>query len=157
MSTESDDYVETWEGYSDYEFVSRRMSIAIDEAVDAYSKIRAMHREGARIRPQPAAKARSRIYAAALRVLVEMEGQDGEKYTKILDRWKREDDDDEDGYLDRLDTVQLQTRCPDWLYQMVKDIRTAGWELGYLQAGRKNRERTDDSPEAEASEMFDGL
>lgn len=156
MSSESDGYVETWEGYSDYEFVSRRMSIAIDEAVDAYSKIRAMHQEGARIRAEPAAKARSHIYAAALRVLVEMEGQDGEQYDDILQRWQP-DDDDEDGYLDKLDSVQLQTQCPDWLYQMIKDIRTAGWELGYLQAGRKNRERTDDSPEAEANEMFQGL
>lgn len=157
MSSDDDGYVETWEGYSDYEFVSRRMSIAIDEAVDAYAKIRAMHQENARIRSQPAAKARSHISAAAMRVLVEMENQDSDQYEEILERWQDGENGDEDGYLDKLDSVRLQTECPDWLYQMVKDIRTAGWELGYLQAGRQTRERTDDSPEAEASEMFGGL
>jgi len=90
-----------------------------------------------------------------MRVLVEMENQDCDQYAEILGRWQSGDDDD--GYLAKLDAVQLQNRCPEWLNQMVKDIRTAGWKLGYLQAGRQTRERTDDSPEAQASEMFGGL
>jgi len=155
---EDDGWVTKFQGYSDYEFVSRRIGVAVDEAVDAYSSIRALHAEGAKIRPEKAATARQRILAAAIRILVEIENQnDDDEYADILERWTTDEDSGEPGYLDKIAEIQLQHSCPDWLYQLTKDIRTAGWKLGYLQAGKQTRERTDDSPEADAQEMFSNL
>lgn len=156
---DDDGFTKKWEGYSDYQFISRRMGIAIDDAVDAYSSIHSLHRENAKIKPEHAAQARKKILSAAIRVLVELENQTGdgtsEDYEEILGRWQ--DSDEVDGYLSRLEDTSLQYECPSWLHQMVVDIRTAGWQLGYLQAGRETREPTENTPETNAKQMFENL
>lgn len=140
-----------WDGYADYRTVSRRMAMSIEDAVDSYAALKALHREGARIKPTRAASARRDLQAAALRLRVEMEPDedDVEGYEKMLARWKGED-----GYLDKLDDIRLQNQCPDWLDDFAEDIRRAGWELGYLQAGRSIKAQEEDPAEREANSLL---
>lgn len=162
--SDADEPTKRYEGYTDYQSTSNRIGRSIDEAVDAYAAIDSLHAEGARVRPQRAAEARRYILAAALKLVPELEanrnGKDDDIYGEILDRWigdgeAANGDGDEEPFIDRLRDVSLQTECPDWLYQLVADIRKAGWEVGYLQAGRTVTERELDRDEAEARAMFD--
>lgn len=152
MAAKTDDDAATvWEGYSDYQRVAQRIGMSVEDAVDAKSALKALHREGARVRAPRAAQARRDIEAAAMRMRVELE-QDREEvdeYEEILTDWEGEE-----GYLALLDEVQLASDYPDWLDKFVNQIRRAGWELGYLQAGRSRRAEPDDPAEREAKSML---
>lgn len=142
-----------WEGYSNYELVSKRASKAIDDALDAYALLHGAHAEDAAVQPDFAAEARSKILSAAIRMLVEMrEDRDAvDTYEEILDRWEGEN-----GYINRLLQSQLHQEVPGWLFQFVIDIRQAGWSLGYLQAGRHSR--VDEDPvEGDVNQVLGGL
>lgn len=150
-----------WEGYSDYQTVSNRVAASIDDAIDAYAYINGLHAEHARVRQREAAEARSRILGAAIKLLPELKANQGTQdqddqdiYVEILNRWTKEHDGG-DGLLERLKQIQLQNDCPDWLGQLVQDIRTAGWEIGYLQAGRTISESNLEPAEEEARSMFE--
>jgi len=148
-----------WQAYGDYQSVSQRVAQSIDDAIDAYAQIQSLHQEGARVKSEPAAEARSRILSAALKLIPELE-HDGERHSEILERWQTDGDiaatdDSELGYLQRLDSVRLTRSCPDWLHQFVIDIRTAGWELGYLKAGRSVDEEPDDIEERDTERLFE--
>jgi len=124
---------------------------SIDSALDAYARVRGAHVEGATIDPELAAEARGRIMSAAMKLIPELE-QDREsvdKYDEILERWQGDD-----GFVRRFSEVQMRRECPGWMHQFVIDMRTAGWELGYLQAGRREAGEPDDPTEAEARSMF---
>lgn len=75
-------------------------------------------------------------------------------YTEILTRWTESYKGGE-GLLDRLQDVRLHQECPEWLETLVRDIRKAGWEIGYLQAGRTISETTLDPDEEQARSMFE--
>lgn len=150
-----------FEGYSDYRTVSNRVGGSIDQAIDSYATLAALHGEGARVRPQMAAEARRDIEAAALKLLPELEanedatGGDGDDeaadfYADVLERWQGDD-----GYLAELREQSLQDECPDWLYKFVTDIRRVGWEIGYLKAGRVTSEPDLEPDERAAAEMFE--
>lgn len=143
-----------WEGFSNYANVSDRVARSVHDAIEAYALVNSRHAESARIRPPMAAQARAKILAPALRLKVELEAdrEGNDDYEDILDRWEGDA-----GYLSKLDQVTLQNQCPDWLSDFVEDIRTAGFQLGYLQAGRTVKERPDDEVEAETEDMFDNL
>lgn len=150
-----------YEGYSDYKTVSNRIGATIDNAVDACAAISALHTEGARVRPQLAAELRRDIVSAALMLVPDLEGAqngDGEgNHDDILERWGVGQDGEigEDGYLGQLRQTDLQRECPDWILQLAIDIRRAGWEVGYLRAGRMNRELDVEEDERQAREMFE--
>jgi hypothetical protein len=144
-----------WEGFSNYQSVSDRIARSIHDAIEAYAVIDSRHAEKARIKPGMAAQARAKILAPALRLKVEMAADRNEnvdEFDEILDRWAGDD-----GFLEKLEEVQLQRKCPDWLSTFVEDIRSAGYELGYLQAGRTVKEKPDDPVERDTEEMFDNL
>jgi hypothetical protein len=142
-----------YEGYSDFSHVSRSVASAVDDAVEAYALIQSHHSEGARVTPQTAAEAAAHILGAALKLKPELENDlDDETYHEILDRWEGDD-----GYIERLKQTSLSSRCPEWLGHLVHDIRTAGFELGYLQAGRTVKTEPDDPVEADTEAMFDNL
>jgi len=149
-----------WEGYSDYQSVSNRVAAAIDDAIDAYAYIESLHIENERIRQREAAEARSRILAATIKLLPELEANannntdNGDIYTDIHTRWTTSFNDG-DGFLDRLKHTQLQHECPDWLGILAQDIRKAGFEIGYLQAGRTIAETDLDEDEQHARAMFE--
>jgi len=119
-----------WQSYSDYRAVSQQVARAVDEAVAAFAEIESMHVEGVKIRDREAAQARARIQTAALMLLPELE-QNKDNYGELLGRWTGDE-----GYFGQLDDVSLRRSCPDWLEQFARDIREAGFRLGYLQAGR---------------------
>lgn len=139
-----------WEGYSDYQKVSIRVGETIENAVDAYARIDSLHTENAVVEPELAAEARARIKSAAMKLIPELENDREvvDFYDEVLERWQGDD-----GYLQELREVSLQQSCPEWLEDMVIDIRRAGWELGYLQAGRTERVTPEDPDEAKQQEI----
>jgi len=149
-----------YEGYSDYRSVSQRMAQSIDNAIEAYAKIQSLHTEGARVKPQLAANAKSQIQGAAMRLVPELRN-DEEQYEEILERWSpgkeisNQTSMDEMGYLQRIRYTQLTNECPEWLHEFVLDIRTAGWEVGYLRAGQTVDEGPDDVVERESDNLFE--
>lgn len=151
-----------WEGYSDFQTVSRRNGRSIDDALDAYAHVQRIHQEGGKVRNREAAEAGARILSAALRLVPELQAnrEQKEKYDEILSRWldgqyPDEFDGPSEGFIDALNEVQLYADCPDWLFRFVLDLRTAGWHLGYLQAGREVEEDADDPVEADVEAMFE--
>lgn len=140
-----------WDGYADYKSVSKRISQTIEDAVSAYSYIDAAHSEQAPITREEARDARTPILNAAIMLHDEMqrEAEHNDDYDDILARWNGQD-----GFVKRFDEISLREERPGWLYDFARDIRTAGWRLGYLQAGRTEREGPDDPIEEEAEEMF---
>jgi len=143
-----------WDGYSDYQTVSQRITQSIHDAIEAAATIERAHQETARVDNEEAARAGSRIMAAAINVQTELQAYEDEndQYEELLAKF-----DGSDGYVHRFRTTQLHKECPDWLYEFVVDIRRAGFELGYLQAGREETERETTGPTDEAREMFANL
>lgn len=170
----SEESTKSWEGYSDYQTVSNSIARSIDEALEGYTTLESLHVESARIQATQAARARSKIKLAALKMVPELrdDAPTNKQYQRILARWHGGFDyDDEngethhvnppddleiaDGYLDGLNNVQLSATCPPWLEQFAIDIRTAGWELGYLKAGRTHTENNLEPAEEDARAMFE--
>lgn len=146
-----------WEGYSDYRTVSSRITETIGDAIEAYAQIESLHAENARVRPEIAAHSRSKILEAALTLMPELEEQreTEEKYDEILKRWSEEGDGETGPFLEELRNVHLRDSCPSFLYEFVTDIRKAGWELGYLKAGRTVTENNLPEADKQAQEMFE--
>jgi hypothetical protein len=152
--------VQRYEGYTDFQSVSNRVAASIDQAIDAYAHINALHIEDARVRQGEAAEARMRIHAAAIKLLPELRANaeadnDSDVYTDILERWVGDGEGSDPPLLDRLDDVKLREECPSWLGNLVEDIRVAGWEIGYLQAGRTVTEEDLEPAEQDARQMFE--
>lgn len=147
-----------WDGYSDYAYVSYQISSAIDNAIDAYASLQSLHDEDTKIKPSQASNARRPILSAAMRLLPELEKQKdaNETYGEMVDEWT-EDGVEEQGYIEALREANLQRDCPDWLYDFVLDLRRAGWELGYLQAGRYEDDEDEDDAHASARKMLEDI
>lgn len=137
---------EIWDGYSDYRTVSSRIGTLVFDAIEAYADIHSIHVEGAVIQPNQAARARSRILAAAMALKAEMshERDKNEDVAEILKRWEEglegsdvDVDVPADGFVSAFRGIRLYDDDPDWLSQFVEDIWRSGWELGYLKAGRR--------------------
>lgn len=152
-----------WDGYSDYKTVSSRIGENIFDAMDAFARVHRAHIEGERVRSGDAADASSRILSAAMSLMVELDNQReyNDEIGRIYDRWRNgrggastDVDVPEEGFIDAFGNVRLTEQDPDWLYQFVIDIRRAGWELGYLKAGRHEEGEPDDIVEANAEAMF---
>lgn len=152
MATETETY---FEGYSDYESVSKDIGQAVRDAIDAYAYIDGRHSQGARVRATDAASAYRRILGAAIRLLPELERNADAKdeVGDIYDDWTGDGDDD--GQLDDLRSLSFQGPPPDWLFEFVVQIRAAAWELGYLQAGRSRKAEEGDPVEEEPMAMFE--
>lgn len=141
-----------YEGYSDYSAVSRSVADAVDRAVESYAMIHSRHSEGARVTPKMAAEAGHHILGAAVKLLPELEDdrETVDTYDEILTRWQGDD-----GFIERLKRENLSSRSPEFLGQMALDIRRAGFELGYLRAGRQGKTEPDDITERDSEEMFE--
>lgn len=152
MSSEAEERSTRYEGFADYSAVSRSVSNAVENAVDAYAMIQSRHSEGARVTPDQAAEASAHILGAALKLLPELEDDldDVEEYQEILERWKGDD-----GFIERLKAESLSSRSPEWLGQFAVDIRRAGFELGYLRAGRQTDTENVSWKDGDVSAMFE--
>jgi hypothetical protein len=143
-----------FEGYSDYQSVSKDIGQAVRDAIDAYAYIDGRHSQGARVRATNAASAYRRILGAAIRLLPELkrDAETKDELGEIYNDWTGKDGDD--GRIDQLQSLSFQSPPPDWLFEFVVQIREAAWELGYLQAGRSRKAEQDDPVEQEANSMF---
>lgn len=140
-----------WEGYSDYQTVSKEVAASIEAAVQAYARIDSAHQESAKVTPEQAAEARARILSAAMSLIPEMR-EDRESvdfYDEVLARWQGDS-----GSISKLSETQLSEESPAWLFQMVLDLRTVGWKIGYLKAGRSREVNDDDPVESETDSML---
>lgn len=147
-----------YHGFSDFQFVSRRVAIAVDDAISAYALLESIQVEGAGVEPQQVAEARARIVGAAMRLVPEMEAErdDDEKpYDQILTKWQ-DGAEDTDGYLNEIQDVSLYDSHPPWLRDFVTDIRRAAWHIGYLKAG-KRASSGPETIEQEVETIFEGL
>jgi hypothetical protein len=154
--TQEDASTKRWEGYSDYRSVSERMAKSLDDALEAYAVIESRHAAGTKLRDEEIARCVKRLLTAAMKLTVELEADRNavNTYDEILTRWQDGPGDD-DPYLEAIRTTDLKNQRPDWFDQFAKDIRTAGWELGYLQAGRTISESNLEPAEEEARSMFE--
>lgn len=141
-----------YEGYSDYNSISRQVARSVDDAVEAYAKIQSLHKEGARVRPEIAAEASSHILSAAIKLRSELEQDrdDVEYYDDVLERWNGSD-----GFIERLKNVRLTNDCPEFLERFASDIREAGFRLGYLQAGQHTDTEKVSWKDGDVSAMFE--
>jgi len=152
MSDSTDESLTTsWDGYADYQTVSDRIARSIHEAIEGYATVERAHNENASFHPNEAARAGARILTAAISVQTELQAyaDENDEYQDLLEEFRGDD-----GYVQKLRQVRLRNESPDWLYDFVVDIRTAGFKLGYLKAGREEEERNGDEPEDHAREMF---
>jgi len=151
MAADTETY---FEGYSDYQSVSKDIGQAVRDAIDAYAYIDGRHSQGARVRATNAASAYRRILGAAIRLLPELkrDAETKEELGEIYADWAGNGDDE--GRIDQLQALSFQSPPPDWLFEFVVQIREAAWELGYLQAGRSRKAEQDDPVEQEATSMF---
>lgn len=147
-----------FEGYSDYQSVSKDIGQAVRDAIDAYAFLDGRHTQGARVRATNAARAHRCILGAAIRLLpeVERDAETKEVLGEIHADWMGNGEDD-DGDIDKLRSLSLQDPPPDWLFGFVVQIREAAWELGYLQAGRSRKADEGDPAEEEPKQMFEEL
>lgn len=152
-----------WDGYSDFQTVSSRIGTLIFDAIEAYAEIHSAHVEGAPIDPNQAARARSRILAAAVTLNAELshERDRNDDVATILDRWNKgrggasiEVEVPREGFVQAFREIRLYDDDPEWLGQFVTDFWRAGWELGYLKAGRHEEGEPDDPVEVDAEAMF---
>lgn len=168
-----------WEGYSHYKSVSASITETIDEALEAYTRLDSLHREDVKLSRElryEVAEDRAKIKLAALKLVPELreDAPNKEQYRQILARWlgsfelKRDgkiekkvqpqfpNEPPDGGYFSALDKIMLHDECPTWIGDWVIDIRTAGWELGYLKAGRQKKDTSGlDPAEEQASAMFE--
>jgi len=145
-----------WDAYSDYQHVSRRVAKSIGDAVDAISIIDSGDVAGEKLSSREETDLRADVLGAVIRLQTELENERETKavYDEILTRWQGDD-----GYVNRfraLGITNLQTQ--PWLQQFATDIHRAGWELGYLKAGREEKQsRGGDAYDGEVRDMIEGM
>lgn len=141
-----------WDAYSDYRFVSQAVTRSIRDAIEAFALLDQATQTGYKIRAKEEAQLRADILAAAMRLRVELESERdrGLDYAEdILGKWEGEN-----GYINQFRAAGVrQTSSLEWFEEFASDIRRAGWELGYLQAGRE--EEPDKYGDSEDSEVYE--
>lgn len=151
----SDATATRWNSFSNYGNISDDVHDSVVGAIEAQAFIHAMHREEANVPRDMAADASATILGAARRLLTEMRREAGESdegfYDDILDRWEGEN-----GFISRLANAKLSESSPAFLHEFVEDIHQAAWELGYLKAGRRERDMSELDPvEEQVRQMFE--
>lgn len=159
--------IQRWEGYSDYEVVSKRIGRKVANAIEAYSVLQAAGAERAELQPHEYTHARAKILDAAMSLKVEIEREaaveppnsEDNIYTPIVGRWSDGDDKNApQGYIAEFMQLSISQdgRVPGWVFGFVEDIRLAAFELGYLQAGRTTS-KGGNAIDEDVNAMFEGL
>lgn len=143
-----------WEAYADYQSVSERVAESIADAVDALARIEArgqVNRKHKDVETVDRASVLSSV--SFLRTELENERESKQVYDDILTRWEGED-----GYLQRFRMMGMRDlESEPWIQQFAQDLHRAGWELGYLKAGREEKETPSGDPyDGQVRDMFDG-
>lgn len=139
-----------WSSFADFQDITSKIHEDVNTAVDAYAYIDSKKKQNMGVTPQTAVRARRAIMRIAKRLFFEVKvNKNVDEFEEIYERWSGDD-----GYLARLDDVNLRTGVPVWLGDLVDDIIEASWRLGYLKAGvEKPSDPTD--PDQQAKEMFE--
>jgi hypothetical protein len=141
-----------WDAYSDYQLVSKGVTKVIHDAIEAYALLDQSAHTGNKVGTKEETRLRADILAAAMRLRVELESERdrGEDYaSEILEDWEGDD-----GYINRFRRAPFNgTTDLEWFADFVSQIRRAGWELGYLKAGRE--EQAEHQGDEEDSEVYD--
>ena len=149
-----------WDGYSDYKTISDSIARQINAANAAHADIKARHKQGARLTRDRAASAESHIFAAIhqLKHEIRREKDSNDELGEIWDRWTEGGEEFDQGLLDKLDQTYLVNDCPEWVGTLVDDIYQAGWELGYIAAGRTESGPDPSDPhDGEVLDMIEGM
>lgn len=144
-----------WDAYSDYQLVSQRVTRSISDALDAYVLIDAGMKTGYKLRAQEEAELRADILGAAMRLRIELENEreSREVYDEILSDWEGDE-----GYISRFRKMNLEGQPGAWLEEFITQIRRAGWELGYLKAGREEESKAGGGAyDGEVVDMIEGM
>jgi len=145
-----------WDAYSDYQHVSRRVAKSIGDAIDAISIIESGKVAGEKLSSREETDLRADVLGAVIRLQTELENERETKevYEEILTRWEGED-----GYINRFRNLDVMNpQSEGWLQQFASDIHRAGWELGYLKAGREEKQsRGGDAYDGEVREMIEEM
>jgi len=144
-----------WDAYTDFQHISRRTSDKIFDAVEAVATLEAAKLSGEKLKPREETDLRTTVDAAVtlLRTELQNERDRSELYDEILSRWEGEE-----GFINRFEAMNAtNTRPEPWLGDFAQDIHRAGWELGYLKAGREQKETSSGDPyDGQVRDMFDG-
>jgi hypothetical protein len=145
-----------WEAYADYQSVSERVAESIADAIDALVIIERTKVIGDSMKPGPETNLQADVLSAVVRLSTELENERESKqlYDEILTRWEGEE-----GFINRFRNVNVQNYEPKpFLQQFAKDIHRAGWELGYLKAGREKQiGESGDGHDGELRDMIEGM
>ena len=145
-----------WDAYSDYQHVSRRVAGSIGDAIDAISVIDSGKVAGEKLSSREETDLRADVLGAVIRLQTELENEREQKevYDEILARWEGDE-----GHINRFRGVDpMDYQAEAWLQQFARDIHRAGWELGYLKAGREEKQsRGGDAYDGEVREMIEEM
>ena len=145
-----------WDAYSDYQHVSRRVAGSIGDAIDAISIIESGKVAGEKLSSREETDLRADVLGAVIRLQTELENErdQRETYDDILSRWEGEE-----GFIAQFRALDVMAaRSEPWLQQFAQDIHRAGWELGYLKAGREEKQnRGGDAYDGEVREMIEEM
>jgi len=148
-----------WKAYADYESVSERVAESVGDAVEAIEMIESAKAAGDKLQPIPETNLRADVMAATIWLRTELENERHQKelYDEILTRW--DGDGEEAGFIERFRNANLIAPHPTpWLTQFAEDIHRAGWELGYLKAGREKQiGESGDGHDGELRDMIEGM
>ena len=145
-----------WEAYADYQSVSERVAESVADAIESLMIIERAKVSGESIKPAQETDLQADVLGAVVRLTTELENERDSKqlYDEILSRWEGED-----GFVSRFRTVDVTDFQPEpFLQQFAKDIHRAGWELGYLKAGREKQiGESGDGHDGELRDMIEGM
>jgi hypothetical protein len=145
----------TWDGYSDYQQVAGRVASECQDAISCAAMLQRIDKTGGQATPREIAEAESRILSAALLLEPQLEEYGGpeDEYDDILDDWRGED-----GFIKRFRETDFYSGVPNWLFEFVGQINTAGLRLGYLEAGRAEKVRDDgDAEDSEVRQVIEEM
>jgi len=151
-----------WKGYSAYKEVASQLHKDVNHAIKAYATINSLDTQNVGVTPQTAVKTKRAILGISKRIYYEVQvNQQIEDFDEIYERWagvERTDDgfeeSDRPGLIARLEDADFTAGTPDFLPQLMDDLVTATWKLGYIRAGVEKPADPNDTEE-QVTEMFE--
>lgn len=151
-----------WEGYSVFKEISSQLHEDVNRAIKAYAHINSLDSQNVGITPQTAVKTKSAILGVSKRIFYEVQvNQHIDDFDEIYARWAGKemtdsgfDEAEEDGHIERLEDADFTSGAPPFLPQLMDDLVTATWKLGYIRAGVKKSADPEDTEE-QVEEMFE--
>lgn len=151
-----------WQGYSAYQEVASQLHKDVNKAIRAYATIKSLDSQNVGITPQTAVKTKRAILAVAKRTFYEVQvNRQIDEFDEIYERWSGNEvnqgetiETGDTGYVARLEEADFREGAPEFLPELMDDLVTATWKLGYIRAGVEKPADPDDTDE-QMDEMFE--